>query len=207
MIKNLLFDLGGVIMDIRRENCVEAFERLGLADASSYFGDFSQQGVFYSLERGDITVDEFHAELRRKLPPGTTDAQIDDAFCKFLVGIPPRRLAELERLKERFNLCLLSNTNPVMWNSKIRDEFRQAGHDIAYYFPGGMVTSFEANAMKPERGIFEYTVRTLGIVAEETLFLDDSQANLDSASTLGFNTALVSTDSGFERVIEKLHLS
>lgn len=200
-IKNLLFDLGGVIMDIRKENCIAAFEKLGLENAASYFGDFAQQGPFMMVERGDMTPDEFHAALRPALPPGVSDAEIDSAFCKFLIGIPPRRLDALECLGERFNVCLLSNTNPIMWDSTIREEFEKCGRRREDYFPGGMVTSFEANALKPERKIFQYTVEKLGIDPRETIFLDDSQANLDAASELGFRTMLVAPSSEFVDLI------
>ena len=64
MIRNLLFDLGGVIIDIERERCVKAFEHLGLENADSYFGRYAQSGIFMALENGSITVDAFHAALR-----------------------------------------------------------------------------------------------------------------------------------------------
>lgn len=201
-IKNLLFDLGGVIMDIRKENCVSAFERLGLKDAASYFGDFSQQGAFMMVERGDMTTEQFHAALRPALPSGVSDAEIDAAFCEFLIGIPVHRLEELEKLSGRYRVGLLSNTNPIMWDSKIREEFEKAGKKREDYFEG-MVTSFEANSLKPEKGIFEYAVRRLGFVPEETLFFDDSQANLDAAAALGFKTALVRNGEEFSDIIKK----
>ena len=196
MIRNLLFDLGGVIMDIEKQNCVDAFVRLGLEDASSYFGEFSQQGPFMLLERGDMTVDEFHAALRPHLPAGTTDEAIDEAFCCFLTGIPVHRLRQLCELRGRYGIYLLSNTNPIMWDSKIKREFEKDGRQSEHYFDG-MVTSFEANALKPEARIFEYAAEKLGIVPEETLFIDDSQTNLDAAALLGFKTALAAPGTEF----------
>ena len=200
-IKNLLFDLGGVIMDIKKERCVEAFEKLGLKNASRYFGDFSQNGVFLSLERGDITVRQFHDALRADLPAGVSEEQIDDAFCKFLIGIPVHRLRALRSLARTYNIALLSNTNPIMWDRTIRQEFEKEGLTRADYFPAGMVTSFEANSLKPEPKIFRYTTEKLGLIPSETLFLDDSQANLDAAAKEGFLTALVPTDSEFTDVL------
>lgn len=195
--KNILFDLGGVIMDIRKENCVEAFRRLGLKDAESYFGEFSQQGPFMLVERGDIGVDAFHAALRPNLPAGTTDEQIDEAFCKFLIGIPVHRLRQLQELRRRgFRVYMLSNTNPIMWGKTIRTEFEKDGLEREDYFDG-IVTSFEANALKPERKIFEYAEHKLGIKPQETLFIDDSQANLDAAARLGFQTALAAPGTEF----------
>lgn len=196
-IRNLLFDLGGVIMDIRKERCIAAFEELGLNDAASYFGDFCQKGPFKDIERGDITVDEFHQIIRQAISGDVSDEQIDHAFCRFLIGIPPSRLLALEHLATKYRVGLLSNTNSIMWHSKIADDFASLGHDAAYYFPAGIVTSFEANALKPEPKIFRYVVDQLGFKPEETLFFDDSQVNLDAASALGFHTALVAPGTEF----------
>ncbi len=189
MKPNLLFDLGGVIMDIEKSRCVAAFKALGLEDADSYFGEFSQQGPFMLLERGDISVDDFHAALRPHLPAGTPDSAIDEAFCRFLVGIPEHRLAALRRLRSSHKVYMLSNTNPIMWRSTIRDEFTREGLAREDYFDG-IVTSFEARSLKPDAGIFRYACRKLGIEPADTVFIDDSQANLDAAAALGFGTIL-----------------
>ncbi len=200
MIKNLLFDLGGVIMEIRRLNAVHSLERLGMTDADSFLGEYSQKGPFLKLEEGAITPDEFRKEIRKLIKTEVSDAQIDSAFCDFLIGIPPKRLEYLRVLKKNYNIYMLSNTNPIMWNTRIAEEFRQEGHDINYYFDG-IITSFEAKSIKPDRKIFETVVSKLGIIPEETLFLDDSQKNLDTASSMGFKTALVTPGSEFIDII------
>lgn len=202
MIKNLLFDLGGVIMDIDKQRCVDAFEALGLKNASGYFGEYGQKGPFLALERGDISIDEFHEVFRPEMPAGTTDSMIDEAFCKFLIGIPVHRLRELEQLRRHYNIYLLSNTNAIMWDSTIADEFRKDGHDVNHYFDG-IVTSFEANALKPEEKIFRYCEDKLGLRPGETLFFDDSQANLDAAAALGFHTALVRPGDEFSVLLKE----
>jgi putative hydrolase of the HAD superfamily len=191
MIKNLLFDLGGVIMDIRRENCVKAFQELGMSDIGEFLGDYGQKGAFKLLEEGALTPDEFRAEIMKSCPVGTTGSQIDDAFNQFLVGIPAYRLEALAGLRRRFGVYLLSNTNKIMWDSRIAEEFRKIpGREMDSYFDG-TVTSFEARALKPSAEIFGYAVRKLGIVPEETLFLDDSQENIRAAVALGFHGAVV----------------
>lgn len=203
MIKNLLFDLGGVVVNIRRENCVKAFEALGLPDADSYFGEYAQTGIFMAVEDGSASKEEFHNELHRVLPAGVTDRQIDEAFQKFIIGIPEHRLKALEDLRRKYNIYLLSNTNPIMWEGVLDREFRKLpGRTRPDYFDG-MVTSFEARAAKPDVAIFQYACRTLGIKPEETLFLDDSQANLDAAAALGFHTALVNPGTEFESVLRQ----
>lgn len=189
-------------MDIEKQRCVDAFEALGLEKAASYFGDYGQKGPFMALERGDISVEDFHAALRQGLPADVSDAAIDTAFCKFLIGIPVARLRQLEELGRRYNVYLLSNTNAVMWHSTIADEFRKDGHEINHYFKG-LVTSFEANALKPEEKIFRYCEQKLGIVPEETLFFDDSKVNLEAAARLGFHTVLVNPGDEFAELLAK----
>lgn len=203
MIKNLLFDLGGVIMDIRRLNCVASFERLGMKDADSFLGEYSQKGPFLQLEEGLINEAQFRDAVREYIDGEVTDEQIDKAFCDFLVGIPTYRLEQLRQLKKQYGIYMLSNTNPIMWHSRIAEEFRQEGMEREDYFDG-IVTSFEACSIKPDAKIFHTVVEKLGIKPEETLFLDDSQKNLDAASALGFHTLLVAPGSEFFDLINAL---
>ena len=196
MIKNLLFDLGGVIMDIRRLNCVASFERLGMKDADSFLGEYSQKGPFLQLEEGAISEAEFRTAVRQFIDGEVTDEQIDSAFCDFLVGIPKYRLEQLRELKKQYGIYMLSNTNSIMWHSRIAEDFRQEGLEREDYFDG-IVTSFEAKSIKPDAKIFHIVVEKLGIKPEETLFLDDSQKNLDAAAELGFQTLLVTPGSEF----------
>lgn len=202
VIKNLLFDLGGVIMDIKRDNCVRAFEALGMSCANELLGEYAQKGAFLALEEGLIDSEQFREEIRKNIVGEVSDKDIDEAFCRFLLGIPPHRLDALEDLRNRYNIYLLSNTNPIMVNSDIKYYFRVCGKEMEDYFDG-MVLSYEAKSIKPDSRIFEYAVSHLGIVPEETLFLDDSQKNLDAASQLGFNVALVSPGTEFVDVISQ----
>lgn len=196
MITTLLFDLGGVIMDIDRNNCVRAFEKLGMSDINHFLGEYAQKGIFAQLEEGNLTAEEFHNEVKKHCPAGTTDREIDDAFNDFLIGIPRKRLERLLELKKDFRLCLLSNTNRIMWDSKIAAEFRQIPDlDIHSYFDG-IATSFEAHSLKPSPEIFRYTEEKLHLVPSETLFLDDSEANVDAARKLGFNAEVVDSAEG-----------
>lgn len=187
-------------MDIERQRCVDAYRTLGMAHPEDFLGDYAQKGPFMMIESGSITPAEFRDELRGWLPAGVTDREIDEAFFKFLVGIPEHRLRELRELRKRHKVYLLSNTNPIMWDGKIKREFRKEGLEREDYFDG-MVTSFEARSMKPDAEIFRYAINKLGIKPEETLFLDDSQANLDAAAALGFQTALVAPGSEFADII------
>lgn len=202
MIKNLLFDLGGVIMDIRRENCVEAMEAIGMTDANEYLGEYVQKGPFANIENGEWDEAMFRNGIRSIIGSDVSDEDIDAAFNAFLIGIPLHRLKELESLHSQFKIYLLSNTNPIMWNSKIAQQFGKDGHDVNHYFDGE-VRSYKAGCMKPDKKIFDIVVEKFGIKPEETLFLDDSQRNLDAAAKLGFNTLLVKPGSEFHALLRQ----
>lgn len=200
MIRNLMFDLGGVIMDIRRQDCIDAFSRLGMQDPGALLGEYSQAGVFGRLESGEIDAAAFRDEIRGMLPDGVTDGMIDEAFCAFLTGIPERRLQALRQLRHQYRIYLLSNTNPIMWNSRIAEEFRKEGEDIDFYFDGTL-TSYEAKCMKPDRRIFEEAARKFGIVPSETLFFDDSESNVKAAREAGFRAVLVPQGQEFYKTV------
>lgn len=187
----LLFDLGGVIMNIKRECAVKAFENLGMADADAFFDPYEQRGSFGLLEAGQITPETFRDDVRRKFRPGVTDEEIDTALCEFLRGIPAERLERLKELRAKgYKVYLLSNTNRIMWDKYILGVF-PGGMD--QYFDG-IVTSFEAGICKPHKRIYEYAVKKLGLTPSETTFFDDGPANIAAAERLGFQTRLVRGD-------------
>ncbi|MDE7406940.1 MAG: HAD family phosphatase, partial [Muribaculaceae bacterium] len=157
MIKNVLLDLGGVIMDIKRQNCVDAFTALGMKDADSFFTDAKQKGPFLALECGQITPAEFHNEIRTMLPEEVTDEQIDTALDRFLIGIPAERLRQLDDLRSDYKVYMLSNTNRIMWDTFIVPQFKQLGKTMEDYFDG-IVTSFDAGVCKPDADIYRYAI-------------------------------------------------
>ena len=197
MIKNLLFDLGGVIMNLDRMRCVRALEALGMPDAAEMLGEYGQKGPFLALEKGEITPDEFHHQMRPLFNRPVTDDEIDRAFDLFLTGIPVGRLKALRELRRRgYGIYLLSNTNPIMWRGVIANEFGKEGLRREDYFDG-MVTSFDARAAKPDARIFTYTADHLCIEPAETLFFDDSTANVEAARRLGFEAVHVAPGTEF----------
>lgn len=177
-------------MNIKKDNCIEALRRLGMHRPEDLIGDYAQKGIFKLLEEGKVTPEEFYDHIRAQSDGNPSDEQIASAFCEFLLGIPVERLEMLRVLRRNFKIYMLSNTNRIMWNSVIDREFRKEGLCREDYFDG-IVTSFDAHCLKPEPAIFEYAIEKLGIKPDETLFLDDSQLNLDAAARLGFQTALI----------------
>lgn len=197
MIKNLLFDLGGVIIDIRRQQCIDSFTRLGMGRVAELLDDYAQRGPAQAIEEGKIDPAQFCHELRQYTGVNADDDSIRRAFASFVVGLPPRRLHELRRLQADYNTLYLSNTNPIMWELANGPLLGQEGHPIDYYFNLGGVKSYEAGVTKPDPKIFEILQQQTGIRPDETLFYDDSINNCRVAQSLGFHTIHVEPGTEF----------
>lgn len=204
-IKNLMFDLGGVVVDIERQRCVDSLTALGMTNADEMIGLYRQSGPFLQLEAGALSPEEFCNEMRKSMPEGVTDAQIKQAISNFIIDIPVHRLEAIRSLREKYGTYVLSNTNPIMFEGIIASLFEKEGKDVNAYFDG-ITVSYRAKHNKPAPEIFHYAEHTMGIRPEETLFLDDSQHNLDAAAALGFQVALVPEGEEFMDILKNLNL-
>lgn len=194
-IENVVYDLGGVVIDLNRDRAVSALEALGLSDADDMLGLYAQKEPFLSLETGHLKTGPFFDLLREKIVAqggdAPTDTQIADAFNSFLVRIPVERLEMLRRMRMAgFRTFVLSNTNPVMYNSWIDEAFRAEGGTINDYFDG-IVTSFQERTCKPDPEIFNTVMRRYGLRPSATLMLDDSAANCKAAASTGMHALQV----------------
>lgn len=186
-IKNVVFDLGGVVIDLDRSRAVAELQKLGLANADEILGLYGQKEPFYGLETGQRSTADFFDLLRKEMHPGVTDRQITDAFNAFLVDLPAKRLEMLRRMRMAgYRIFVLSNTNPLMFNTWIANAFRQEGGSINDYFDG-VVASFQELTCKPDVRIFETVLRRYGLEGSETLMLDDSDKNCAAAAQAGMH--------------------
>ncbi len=184
-IQNVIFDLGGVVIDLDRDRAVKALEDLGLEDADSMLGLYGQKEPFFGLETGERPAGEFFDIMRSKMKPGVTDGQITEAFNQFLVKLPAERLEMLRRMRMAgYRIFMLSNTNPVMYHTWIDRAFRQEGGSVNDYFDG-IVVSFQELTCKPDVNIFKNLMRRYGLNPSQTLMLDDSEKNCRAAAEAG----------------------
>lgn len=189
-VKNLIFDLGGVVINLRREDAVAALQKLGLKEADSMLGLYRQEEPFLGLETGRLSAAEFFDTLR-PLCGGAPDCDIERAFDRFLIDIPMARLERLRNLREAgFKVYALSNTNPVMYNGWIANAFRAEGLTIHDYFDGA-VASFQELCCKPDPEIFELILHRYALDPALTMMLDDSEANCRSALNAGMQARRV----------------
>ena len=192
-IRNLLFDLGGVIINLDRQRCVDALTALGDEKADEMLDLSVQRGTLMDLEEGKISPSDFFKRMRQQIGKAVSDEDIVHALNELLIGIPLDRLTLLRKLRQRFNVMMLSNTNPIMFDTKIAECFAQEGLSITDYFDD-VYLSYRLKSCKPDIAIFKKVIELSRIVPQETLFFDDSQKNLDAAASLGFKTFLVTPD-------------
>lgn len=201
MIRNIVFDLGGVIITLDRQACVDSFKKLGFKDFDDILNDFVQDGFFLEFEKGSIDAVRFREIICDHIGHSVKDEQIDSAMGDFLSDIPVKRFETLSKLKKSYNIFLLSNTNPIAMD-KVKDIFSAYGIDMNDCFDK-MYLSYQMKMVKPNSEIFLKLLEDSGIKAEESLFIDDGEMNINTANLLGFKTLHFINGIDLDREIEK----
>ena len=192
-ISTLIFDLGGVIVDLDLAKCIQNFKELGLENIEQYLSNFGQKDFFMQFEKGQIGIPAFRNEIRKLAGTELSDAQIDKAWCSFLTQIPVEKLHLLSELKKKYRLLLLSNTNPLHIETAVAAEFSKTGKTMQDFFDKCYL-SYEMGMVKPDVEIFKALLADAQVKAEECLFLDDGKKNIDTAAALGIQTYWVKPD-------------
>ena len=185
--------MGGVIFRQDSEEAFRRFREAGL-DPEKYMGAFGQKEFFLDVENGKIDADTFcrkMAETSGREHVSWEEAQ--HCWLGFLRDVPVERLHYLLELKKHYHVCLLSNTNPFMMSFTRSSKFSSDGKPISFYFDT-LFCSYEMKAYKPDSEIFIKALDTDKMIADETLFLDDSMKNIVAAQRLGIQTLYVKTN-------------
>ena len=182
-IKNIIFDFGGVLYDINYQKCSVELAKLSLTP--EIFNDLTLEDfidVSTDFEKGMISSHQFRELLRAKYLISANDEIIDKAWNSMLIGLKDESLNTLKVLKDNFRLTLLSNSNQIHYNyfyencKSLFDNFENT------FF------SFQIGMKKPDKNIFEYVCKKMDYLPEQTLFVDDSFSNIESAILAGLNT-------------------
>jgi len=184
-IKNIIFDFGGVLVDLDPKKSLDAFAAIGLAKVSEFLTLYGHSGPFGQIENGEIGVEQFHDDVRSLFGVTATDEQIDHAWLSFLGELPVAKMCMVHELAKTYRVFLLSNTNPI--HIRRLKEFDENGYPLHECFEK-CYYSFELGLSKPGRAIFEHVLNDAGLVPEETLFVDDGPENCKMAASLGIRT-------------------
>lgn len=202
-IKAIIFDMGGVIVDLDIEDCKRAFkEYLGYYRIDELIDPCHQKGIYGDLEEGKISGDEFRRIVLQDSDPGALAENVDKAMWHILTGISPYKVEMLKRLSESYDLYLLSNNNPVCL-PRAKAIFEGAGIPLEKIFRRCFY-SFEMKALKPSETFYKAVVREIGIPAEQMFFIDDSQKNVDGAIAAGLPAVYYEPGTDLEALINNV---
>lgn len=184
-VKNIIFDFGGVIINIDYHLTALAFGKLGIDNFDQLFSQATQSDLFNNLETGAIPLSDFRNELRKIINLDITDEQLDNAWNAMLLDYPKHRLDFLLKIKKQYRTFLLSNTNKIHQDCYYASLYKQHGivglnnHFEKLYF------SHEVGLRKPDAAIYQLVLDQNNLKPEETLFIDDSAQNLAIPQSLG----------------------
>lgn len=201
-IKTVIFDLGGVLIDLDSERGLGSFYELGYPPDEKPIDPYQQHGVFLRLEKGEITPAEYYRSVNEKLPSQVGQEAIRAALLSFMVDIPAYKLDMLRELRAGgYRVFMLSNTNEIIFNWIKETKFTIQGLTVDDYFDR-LYLSYRMGVAKPELVIFDMLVADSGIAPSETLFIDDGRANIETARSLGFLTHLAADREDYRPVLK-----
>jgi len=194
MIKAVIFDLGGVIINLDHNKTISALKELG-------FSKPIDESIFPFLEKfetGKINDSEFRAVLRSFLDGNPGDEQIDKAWNAMILDIPEDRLVALHLLRQKVKLALLSNTNNIHMTA-VRDlEMSEYNEKVLENTFDHVYLSHEIKLRKPYKEVYEFVLNDMNLKADEVIFIDDNKENLKGAESLGIKTIWAEKPFDFE---------
>lgn len=186
-LQAIIFDFGGVILDIDYQLTVDAFRALGYQDFDKQYGKIKQSGLFDLLETGKISNEQFISELKQDIPH-VSDERIIDAWNAIILDFPVGRLEYILKVGKHIPTFLLSNTNAIHIQ-KFHGVLQQAtdeSHMSAYFRK--VYYSNEIGLRKPNVAAFKLILDEQQLNPEQTLFIDDSLQHIEAANNLGMRT-------------------
>lgn len=187
-IKNIVFDWGGVLIEVTMNRFVENCKNHGIDLFTDEITSTHKIGFFLEYELGNISTDEMRNEMRRRASGELSDSEIDSIWNSMIEDIPAEKLRLLMSLKENYNLYLLSNTNELHWEGSSDRVFSYNGLGKNDFFKK-IFLSHEMHLAKPDAAIFNKVLEEACLKAEETLFIDDSLVNCQAAESVGIHSA------------------
>ncbi len=184
-IRNLIFDLGGVVVNISYKNTIERFKNIGFSNFDEIYGQMSQSHVFDKYDKGQILPAEFRHELRKVSKLNFTDNDFDNAWNAMILDIPSHRIETLKKLGKQYKIFLLSNTNEIHLSYFFNYVDTTFGKGLFESLFDTLYLSCRMGMRKPDHEIYQKVVADSNLVASESLFIDDTDFNVAAAIETG----------------------
>lgn len=205
-IKAIIFDLGGVIINLDTAATIAEFNKLSQKPFETIYTQLQQTPVFDLFDKGLITEQEFFNGLKVAMEADPGDELMLKAWNAMLLDFPLHRLELLKQLKNKYRLFLLSNTNETHIREFEAHLLESRGYENLEPFFEKVYYSCRMGMRKPDTEIFDYVLKENKLVAEETLFIDDTIHHVEGALKTGIRAHLLPKDKDIRELIEELKL-
>jgi len=186
-IRNIIFDLGGVLLNINPLLSLNAFSEMNGIAPEELHKRLASEKIFEKFDTGSLSPDEFRSDLCRIMGKKTSDDEIDHAWNLLLLDFPAERVKLLQKLRKNYRIYLLSNTNIIHYRHYTKEFFDTHGVEMPELFDK-LFLSYEIGMHKPDTGIYSFVLEKEGLNAAECLFIDDSLLNTEAAGRSGIHT-------------------
>ena len=198
-VKALLFDLGGVIVDLDYHKTINAFDALGVANTESIYNQFNQTEIFDGFETGSLTGKEFIHLMKHQIPTYSSESEIKKAWNAMILGFEEAKLKQIKKYSEKIPCYLLSNTNEIHleYIQTLLGEMPFKNLELLFkkcYY------SHIIGKRKPHKETFEWVLNDMGYAAEDVLFIEDSPQHIEGAKTINLNTLYLTQERSLEEI-------
>lgn len=183
-IKNIIFDLGGILLNIDFNKTRQAFTDLGIKDFDAFYTQHHASSLFQELETGRISPEDFHKQLVGEAGVPLTFEEMETAWNALLLDFPLERLDWLRKVKSRYRIFLFSNTNAIHYKAFQQSFTDLTGDRFDEYFEKAYYSHL-MGLRKPDAASFEYILKEQHLQPRETLFIDDTIKNIEGARAVG----------------------
>ena len=201
-IKNIIFDFGGVILNIKPELVYGSFKNLNFRNFKKSFQKYKETGFFEKFETGEITSEKFRRAVNNELKVFLHDRIIDEAWNNMLLNYPSENIEILQELRKTYRIFLLSNTNQIHYDYYIPAFKNKFGFELNDIFVKTYF-SHKIGMRKPGKEIFLKVLNENSLSAKETLFIDDFHENRKTAVDIGLKTTEIKTNEGLSKIFKK----
>ena len=192
----VIFDLGGVIINLDYNLTIRSFEELGMKNFKEVYSQLAQSTLFDDYETGRISSQHFVNKLLDHVPPGTSPNRIVAAWNAMILDVPKDKPTMLKALNSQKPIFLLSNTNEIHMQ-KVHRAWNNASSEILQNHFAKIYLSYEMGMRKPDVEIFHKVCEEQGLIPERTLFIDDSPQHIEGAKLAGLQTFLLKESNEF----------
>lgn len=198
-VKALLFDLGGVIVDLDYHKTINAFDALGVANTESIYNQFNQTEIFDGFETGSLTGKEFIHLMKDQIPTYSSESEIKKAWNAMILGFEEAKLKQIKKYSEKIPCYLLSNTNEIHleYIQTLLGEMPFKNLELLF---SKCYYSHIIGKRKPHKETFEWVLNDMGYTAEDVLFIEDSPQHIEGAKTMNLNTLYLTQERSLEEI-------